>query len=274
MIESGSRLSLFVAGGWGVVRRDLTVFLSYRTTAASQLLSTLFGVLIFYYVSRLVTAGSFGDPDQYFSFALIGILILEVIAAPLILLPIVVRQELVAGTFERMVVSPFGPVRGICAMLVFPITWALVKATVVTCLAALVFGLPLAGPQALLAVPVALLGVLSFAPFGILIAAAILLFKQASSLGTWIVGAISLVAGIYFPSDLLPRAVSWMADVQPFTPTAELLRHLVLGLGTEQPAGVDLLKIAAFALVVTPVALVALQRAIDRARGRGTLIEY
>ena len=42
-------------------------------------------------------------------------------------LPARVRQELVAGTFERIVLSPFGPVAGITAAVLFPMLLALLR---------------------------------------------------------------------------------------------------------------------------------------------------
>jgi ABC-type multidrug transport system permease subunit len=68
-----------------------------------------------------------------------------------------------------------------------------------------------------LIVPVGLLGAFSFAPFGVLFLAAVLLAKQAISGATFVVAVISLIAGMYFPVSLLPAWIRWSSDVQPFT---------------------------------------------------------
>jgi len=45
-----------------VVRRDLAIFMSYRTRVFSQAMSALFSLALFYYVSRLVHVSGFGSP--------------------------------------------------------------------------------------------------------------------------------------------------------------------------------------------------------------------
>jgi len=52
-----------------------------------------------------------------------------------------------------------------------------------------------------------------------------LLVKQTVMGASFIVSAISLVAGLYFPISLLPGYLRWASDVQPFTPAVDLLRH-------------------------------------------------
>src|SRR5581483_9613799 len=84
----------------GFIKRDVTGFLSYRLRFVSQILGTFFSVTLFYYISRLIT---------------VGIAIMSTLVTSLSALPARVRQELVAGTFERIVLSPFGPVAGITA---------------------------------------------------------------------------------------------------------------------------------------------------------------
>ncbi len=42
--------------------------------------------------------------------------------------PRIVRQELVAGTFDRLVLSPFGAVRAVVAMTLFPLLLSFVLA--------------------------------------------------------------------------------------------------------------------------------------------------
>ena len=258
----------------GIVQRDAAVFISYRLRFASQVASTLFTLLIFYYVSRLVRFGMFRRPDDYFAFATVGFVIFGVLTSALSAAPASLRQELVAGTFERLAVSPFGPVAGVLSMLIFPFAYAVVHGIVSLLLAAALFGLPLQWPSAVLAVPVAVLGVLAFLPFGILIAAAVVVLKQAMAAGSLIVAGISLVAGLYFPVALLPGWIEWASQVQPFTPAVNLLRHLLVGTPLDSSPWVQVVKLALFAAVLIPLAVWLLDRAVALGRRRATIIEY
>jgi ABC-2 type transport system permease protein len=262
------------SAAFGILRRDAAVFVSYRLRFVAQVASTLFTLLLFYYISKLVRVEMFPSPDDYFAFVTVGLVIFGVLTSTLAVGPATLRQELVAGTFERLVVSPFGAVAGVLAMLLFPFAYALVQGVVSLVLAALVFGLPLEWPSAVLALPVALLGVLAFLPFGVLITAAVVVLKQAMAAGNFLVAAISVVAGLYFPVALLPGWIQWASDVQPFTPAVELLRHLLVGTPLESSAWVEVGKLALFAAVLIPASVWVLHQAVRVGRRRATITEY
>jgi ABC-2 type transport system permease protein len=260
--------------GAAVVRRDLRLAMSYRGRFFTQLLGTFFSLTLFYYISRLVRVASFGSPDQYYSFAVVGLIILQVLNSTLISPPVSLRSELLAGTFERVVISPFGPRGTIAAMLVYPFLYALVTGLVMLVFAGIVFGVHLAWATLPLAVPVAVLAMLAFAPFGLMLLAAVLVAKQATAGTTWIVAGISLISGLYFPVSLLPGWIEWLSNVQPFTPAVELLRHLLVGTSLPHPAWLDLVKLAGFAAVLLPIAMWVVGQAVRVSRRRGTIIEY
>lgn len=252
--------------------RDVLVFKSYRWRLLTENLGIVFSLALFYYLSRLVHVPAFDSPDAYFAFVVVGLLILQVMQSTL-RLPGQIRQELVAGTFERIVVSPFGAVGGIVAFLLFPIVYALVLATLTLLIAALVFGLPVAWGTAALAWPVALLGCLCFAPLALGFGAATVRFKQAPGTA-YVLAVISLVAGLYFPVALLPDWIEWASSAQPFTPAVDLLRHLLAGLPLQGSLWIELSKLTGFALLSIPVGVLLVNRAVDSGRRRGTITEY
>jgi ABC-type multidrug transport system permease subunit len=181
---------------------------------------------------------------------------------------------MVAGTFERLVVSPFGAVGAILAMLAFPVGQALVVAAVTVGFAGLAFGMPIAWPDILLSPLAAALGALAFAPFGVLTLATMLVVKQTLAAVSILITALSIAAGVYFPVDLLPQWIQWVSEVQPFTPALDLLRHMVTATSTTGSAWADVGKLVAFTAVLGPVSLWALLRALARSRQRGTITEY
>jgi ABC-2 type transport system permease protein len=258
----------------GILQRDAAVFASYRLRFVAQIAATLFTLLLFYYISRLVRVEMFPSPDDYFAFVAVGLVIFGVLTSTLAVGPAAVRQELVAGTFERLVVSPFGAVASVLAMLLFPFTYAIVQGVVSLLLATLLFGLPLDWPSTALALPVALLGALAFLPFAVLIAAAVVVLKQAMAAGNFLVAGISVVAGLYFPVALLPGWIEWTAEVQPFTPAVELLRHVLVGTPLESSGWAEVGKLALFAVALIPASVWVLDRAIDVGRRRATITEY
>ncbi|MEA2445476.1 MAG: type transport system permease protein, partial [Thermoleophilales bacterium] len=109
-------LRSFATATGAVVERDVRVLMTYRFVLVSQLLQIAFSVTLFYYLSRLVRFGTFKSPDDYFAFVVVGVALVQLLSATLGQLPSALRQELVAGTFERIVLSPLGAIGGIVTM--------------------------------------------------------------------------------------------------------------------------------------------------------------
>ncbi len=256
-----------------IMRRDMILFVSYRTQLVAQFLGPLFTIAIFYYISRLLTARTFHSPGGYFGFVIVGLVIVQILTLSLGLMPGNVRQELISGTIERFLVSAHGPVSGILGTMLFPLCNAFVSGFITLAIAALFFGLPLAGTS-FLAIPVALLGVIAFMPFGLFLVALVMAFKQAASATQFVVAGIAIVGGLYFPVKVLPGSIRWMSEVQPFTPATDLLRHLLVDAPLVHPATVELLKLVAFSLVLLPAGLVLLRAAIRYGQRTGTVAEY
>jgi ABC-2 type transport system permease protein len=266
-------LTLWWDATWGVIRRDAMLFLSYRTQVVTQTLSLLFSLALFYYIARLLHTNTIGTAHDYFAFVVIGLVIMQSLITTLGVIPSSVRQELVAGTLERFLVSRFGALSGIVAMLMFPTISAFVTGIVMLVLATAVFGLHLAA-TAPLAIPVAVLGSVAFAPLTFMLVATVIVVKQAAVGTQFVIAGISIVGGLYFPVALLPSWVRWAASVQPFTPAADALRHLLVGSALQHSMLLELGKLVAFAFVLFPVSLWILRRAIAYAQRRGTIIEY
>lgn len=258
----------------GFVRRDAAIFASYRARLIGQLVTGFFSVALFYYISRLVNVSVFQSPDAYFAFAVVGIAIMQVVSSSVSAAPSLIRAELVAGTFERLAVSPFGAVGSILSMTIFPLLLSMITAGISIAFAAAVFDMPLRWETVPLAVPVAVLAALAFAPFALLICAAVVAFKQAGSISGLVITGLSLLGGFFFPVALLPSWIQWAAEVQPFTPAVELLRHLLVNTPTTESMTAALVKLVLFAAVLLPVGLWALRTSIRHGQKRGTVTEY
>lgn len=255
-----------------IVQRDVRIYMSFRTQLGTQMLSLAFTLALFYFVSRLVAVERGGTADEYFSYVAIGLVIISVLHSGLTLAD-ALRSELVAGTFERLVVSPFGPVLATTSMTLFPMLRALLMGTWTLALAAILFGLDLHWATAPLAIPLAFVCAVAFGAIALATAAAVVAYKRAPGIGFLLAG-IALISGIYFPVGLLPGWIRWLSEVQPFTPAVNLLRNVLIGFPMPDPAWEYLLKLTLFTLISLPLAAWAIARAVDYAHRRGTLLEY
>lgn len=267
-------LPALAAAAGAICKRDFLIFASYRSRMFTTFFTTAVSLTLFYYVSRLVSSPRVGSPDEYYAFVVVGLMIFAVLTSTLSAPVATLRAELQAGTFERMVLSPFGPVRSIASLLVFPLLLSLVVAVVSLAFAAIVFGLDLRWSTAAGAIPLAVLAAAAFAPFGLLMAAAVVVFKQTNAGATFFITGVTLLAGVYFPVELLPGWIRWASEVQPFTPAVDLLRNSLVGTDLSAPLWAELLKLTAFAAATLPLSVLVLRAAVARSRRVGTIIEY
>jgi ABC-2 type transport system permease protein len=268
-----SQFRLWCDAMWGIVRRDAILFVTYRSQFVAQFLSPLFTITLFYYISHILTDKRIHSPGGYFGFVIVGLVIVQILTTSLGIMPVTVRQELVSGTIERFLVSAHGPINGILGTMLFPLIDAFLSGIVMLALATVIFGLPLAS-TAVLAIPVALLGTLAFMPFAFVLVALVMAFKQAAFATQFIVAGVAIVGGLYFPVTVLPVWIRWMSVVQPFTPAADLLRHLLVGTPLVHPADVELLKLIGFVVVLFPAGFMVLRASIRYGQRSGTIAEY
>lgn len=254
------------------IKRDAAIFASYRFRFVTQVLAMLFTLTMFFYISKLVRPDAVGSHGDYYAFAVVGIVTMAVFSSALTTAD-VVRMELMQGNFERMLISPLGPVGGVLAVAAFPILYSTLFAGVMLGLAVSIFGIPLLAwgiPPALL---VAALGAVAFVCIGLLFVAGLLAFKSGMG-ATWVIAGLSLLAGAYFPISLFPGSLRWTSQVQPLTPAVDLLRHLLVGTKSIQPVWLEVMRLAGFTVVLIPVSIAVLWYGVDFSRRRGTLIEY
>jgi ABC-2 type transport system permease protein len=157
--------------------------------------------------------------------------------------------------------------------MLFPLINAMLTGVLMLGLATLIFGLPLAA-TAVLAVPVSLLGMLAFMPFAFILVALVMAFKQVSSASQFIIAGLAIIGGLYFPIAVLPGWIRWTSEVQPFTPAADLLRHLLVNAPLAHSAAIDLLKLVAFVAILLPAGFALLRAAIRYGQRTGTVAEY
>lgn len=262
----------YLGAAAAVVSRDIRIFMTYRFRWLTRILGTLLSLTTFYYVSKLARADAVGSHSSYFAFLLVGIVALPVLTAAMTVAQYV-RQELVAGNFERILVSPTGPVVGILAMLVFPVAFALFLAAITLALGIVLFGVHVSAAGIPLTLCVMALGCIAFAAIGLLFVAALVAFKSSAGI-TWVIAGLGLVGGVYFPISLFPGWIRWAGDVQPLTPTIDLLRHLLVGTRLVHAAWADWLKLGIFAAVLLPVATYVLSLSLRLSRSQGTIMEY
>jgi ABC-2 type transport system permease protein len=83
-----------------------------------------------------------------------------------------------------------------------------------------------------------------------------------------------LLAGVYYPVEVLPDWLQAISRLLPATYSTAALRRVMLGSGSFSTGMQDLLALVGFALLLLPVGLVALRIAVRWAKIDGSLAQY
>jgi ABC-2 type transport system permease protein len=250
---------------------------SYKLGFLFRVCSGVLMVAIYYFISNV-----FGDTaapylkaygGSYFAFVVIGVAFSEYMSIGMNAIGDSVREGQMAGTLELMLLSP----TRLGLALVSSSLWSYIFATMRICVyllvgAALGLGLGQANvPFALLALLVA---IASFSALGLLTASVIILMKRGDLLGWALRIGSLLLAGVYYPIDVLPGWLRLVSKGLPLTHALELLRRsILLGEGLGQ-LWVELLTLIGITLVLFPLGLLACHLAIRIARTDGSLSHY
>ncbi len=261
------------------VVRGVQEEISYRFSSLLHVLGVLFSLFVFYEISRLFppkVVSSYLRPygGNYFAFVVLGVALNDYSGVGLSYLSGTMRRWQTEGPLEAVLASPVSLHSMAWLITLEGTIWSSVR--VALYLAVGLIAVPaffsLAHPWALL---VALgLSLAAFSGLGLLSASFILAFKRGNPV-IWLVGGLStLLSGVYYPVDLLPRYLQAAADVFPLTHSLQALRLILLqnaGFGRIWPSLVALL---AFDVLLLASGHIGLSLALEYVRKHGSLSEY
>ena len=259
---------------WAFLLRDLQSETSYRFYFLLQLGGLAWMLAAFWFVAQLM-GGSVPQLERYggnyFSFVLLAYAPLEYLRVSIWGFSSRIREAQNLGTLEALLVTPVGIPTVLFGSVSYPFAWASLRAAGFLLIAGAAddrLGEASWGALALMF----FLSMLVFGAIGILSASFIMVFKKGDPISPLFFGASTLFAGLFFPVEMLGSA-QWISKILPLTDAAETSRMGMLGASWEQLMP-ELAKLAAFALVLIPLAAWAFRHALDRARRDGTLAHY
>jgi ABC-2 type transport system permease protein len=259
------------------IRRDFRIDISYRLSFGLDAGSAIFSLALFFYLSRVIDQRSFsaeqGLSGGYFAFAAVGVAVLTMVNTTLSSFSRKLREEQTTGTFEALVAAPASTSLIALSSGAYDVIRATFDSLLILVAAVVVFGLDLElGPGSLVTAALALIGtVVLLASLGVAVAAFTVVFKRASALLGLVSTSLALMAGVYFPVEVLPSPLEQIAEALPFTWGLDALRDSLLG-GDVDPA--KLAGLFASAALLLPPALWGFNLAVRRARQTGTLSQY
>ena len=259
------------------IRRDWAVAKAYRASLVLQVVGLVGSLATFFFIGRLVDAGDAGSNPElargYFPYVVVGLAVLVVLQAGLTSFATRLREDQVSGTLEALFSTPISPTVVVVGSALFEMVRATLLGIAAVVLAIVFFGVELSSDaHGLAAALVAFVGcVLLISALGVVLAAVTIVFKRAQALLGFVVAAVALLSGIYYPLEVLPAGLEAVASALPFTWGLDALRA---GLLSGEVEWRQLGGVLAAAAVALPVALLVFGRAVDRARRDGSLTDF
>jgi ABC-2 type transport system permease protein len=259
------------------VRRDDAIARSYRLAFVLEFGAAAGGALLVYFLARVVDAdklvGAGGTGGAYFPFATVGLTIFTCVSTALLGPTSQLRTDQINGTLEPMMATPTPHWLLIALGSAYAVVRGVGLAIVTLAFTVVVLGLDVAGgiSGVLLALLLLIPALLMATGAGLVLASATLVLRKIEHLTSFLVLALSLLCGVYYPTGVLPAALETIGDAIPLTWALSLERAVLLDGDVSQWRLVALLASAVIAMLAGALAL---RLAFQWSARRGALTHY
>jgi len=259
------------------IKRDFLIEVSYRTSFLMQAFGILFGVLVWYFVSRVVQAPPTTpglEGADYFSYVLVGLALLHYQSSALMSFSGKVRSEQMTGTLEAMLLTPTSIGTIVLGSSLWEFLLTSIKVLAYLLIGRLFFGVVIHPAGVLPALLIIGLTVLAFSGVGILSAAFVLYLKRGDPITYLVASGSALVGGVFYPpEDMWPWLGGW-SRLLPITYALRGLRRALLRGSRFSDLVPDLQALLLFVAVLLPFGILAFRYAVRKARQEGSLVQY
>ncbi len=263
---------------WAFVRRDAQIQASYRLDFVMRIGGIVLSVAVFYFISDML--GAVVNPylegyrSDYFHFALMGVAFYPLIDASIASLSRVVQEYQSDGTLEVLFLSPTPILLSLLMSNLWTYLWTLAQSFLYLLTGMLLFGATLEWANVLTTLVVVVVAILANAGLGLVNASFVLVTKRASPVAALLSLVTGLLAGVYYPVEVLPGWLRSLSLLLPATHALSALRKGLLGGATLRALVPDLIPLALFAILLLPLGFVAFGLAVRWAKMDGSLAQY
>jgi ABC-2 type transport system permease protein len=257
------------------VVRDFQLAVSYRLEFFLRILTILFVVTTFYFISKIFNGSetTFLQWRNPLAAWITGLAVLNYFMTGFSSLANAIRSEQMQGTLESVLLSPIS----VATVVVASSAWDFVLVTFHSSLYLffgwLFFDVHFQG-NFLLAFLFLILTTLVLACLGILSASFAMVFKRGDPFGILLGTGSALFSGVFFPTQLLGPGFSAVSRILPSTYGLDGIRRVLIeGHGLSQVRE-PLVTLFIFLAVLLPFSLWVFGRAVRRAKREGSLIQY
>jgi ABC-2 type transport system permease protein len=263
---------------FAMFQRDLSTARSYRSAFLMDAFQSLFGVAVFYYLSRFIQSPQLSSElpqgSTYFAFALVGFAFFDYLGVAINVFDQSIEDARQNGTLEYLLVTQTSLPVVLIGSMIYPFVLLALRTAIYLGWGVVLFGFPMSQANWLGAIIVLGASVLAFAGLGVLSAAYLLLFKRGNPAKWLFLSVAGLVSGVMYPTTSLPKALQLVAWLVPVTYSLTGMRAAVLGHATVAMLWPSIRALLLFAIVLLPLSFLVFSWALRRTKITGTLTHF
>ena len=259
-----------------LILKDLRITLSYRFHALLQVAGWIFTLLLWFFIARLMDGAVplFASQGGYFPYVLLGVILQAMFASALYDNATRIRDQQLTGTLEYTINLLPRPRLILIAGTVTDFSVSFLRLVLILAAGALFFAFPLGRMNLLPALAAVVLSALAFGAVGNLSAAAVVWLKRGDPVAYFFTTFSALLGTVFFPKEVMPKALQTAADLVPTTHALAAVRGAVLEGQGFAPLGPRFLFLGLFAVILFPASLWLFDAAVRKGKRDGTLGQF
>ena len=274
----GDTLMPFLAKARAFIVKDFRVESSYKAAYLFDLVSMILPLVLFYFIARLVDSGNTQElaryGGKYFPFVLVGVAFAQYFTEALRTFSATVRRAQTAGVLEAMLSSRTSTQAVILYTSLYSFLYKTIHLFLVFIFGALMFGIDYSEANYVTAAVTIICSIAAFSGIGIISATLIVVLKKGDPIELLIGSAGTLLGGAFFPIEIMPGWMQWIAKLLPITYALEAMRMGLFAGKTVRDLWLPLTVLGGMAAVLLPLSLWSFSWAVGRARKDGTLTHH
>jgi len=256
-----------------ILWRDLLTAVRHRSGFVVTMAGVFIELAAFYFLSRAIGPGFRPDGVEYFPFLLVGTGLYTFFVMSVQAFLSAVQEAQQTGTLEVLMTTSTAPAELVILSAISAFAGNLVNLLVYLFAGVVVFRASI-HVNFLSCAAVLILSLTLAVALGIAAATLQVAFQKGSAL-LWLLGSgLWFLSGTMFPIHNLPRPLQLLAGAVPFTYAIEGMRRALLEGQSISAMAPTVAALAAYSLVLLPLALAGLSLSLRRARQNGTLSFY
>lgn len=263
---------------WAFIRRDFQTQSSYRLDFIMQIAGMLVSISLFYFISQVV--GTAVNPyvqrygADYFHFVLLGIAFYPFITSSSNNIAEAIHGYQQTGTLEMLYLGSTPLLAALNMSTLWNYCWTAAQSLFYLVAATVLFQARLNWDSILSALVIVLFAIGANTGLALINAGFVLVTKRTSPLARLLTLVTTLLAGVYYPIEVLPNWLQTLSHLLPATFAFDALRRVMLQGESFANVGADLVALVIFTIILLPIGIISFSYGLRWARIDGSLSEY